>query len=362
METHEKVMTEVDNEVRAMAENFEMKIPRAKIRVKSNDRTPSALSIKKIMIRQSNDSPTKQPNSYEIISQKRPPEVGKPPPSVQLERYELPPAQSPQEKALNNGLDPIGIELISSSNISAGSEYSDKSDDHHTSPKMNREMKNLQKSTNDSKILSDYLTTSTESPRRNRKNKDVPILDPDEEEEVIGSSMEISESPRRSRKNKDVPIVDPDEHMDEVIDSSIDMMEESPRRNKKNKDVPIVNPDEVEEEEETSFAPQRKFWKKKNLPTPIANDEVESDSELVSAMEPPEKRRKSIALARKRSSSTTNRGRKKSIARQLKEELLATSDKDEAPEDEDEDPISEGSFVTSRSIEGRAVNPPPKVS
>lgn len=281
----------------------EIKVPRAKIRVTSHDRTPSASPIRKITIRQSSEDNSKQQQqaNYEIISQnhsKQMEVLTETPTMMKLARYEIQPAQSP----INNGLDPVAMDLISSTGIPssiAGSEYSDKSDDTYGSPKISREMKNLQKSTNNSKILSDYL---------------------------------MDESPRRSRKTKEIPLPDPDEDIEEVEE-------------------------EVEEEEEEELKEM------KHSPVSVTNENVDSDTTLILPMEPPENRRKSVSRSRSRARSSNVRGRKKSIARQLKDELLLTSDKDEAAEEEEEeDQMSEVSYITNRSLEGRAVNPPPKVS
>lgn len=288
-------------------ESVKIKVPRARIRLKSRELTMSKnierslteSPISKIMIRHSADSPSNQQSNYEIITKSRSSRDEIAPqllPTVQIERYEVPPAESPQEKALNNGLDPIGIELISSTSMAsskAESEYSDKSEDLHGSMRMNREMKNLQKSTNDSKILSDYLSSSNESPRsRSRKNKDVPLADPDELEEE--PSLETSEV----------------------------VIKDSPASHREGN---------------------------------------ESDAtEIILTMEPPEQRRKSVPRSRNRSQSAV-RGRQKSVARQMQDEV--TSDKEEAQDDEDDDQASETSTAASRrSIEGRPVNPPPKVS
>lgn len=254
----------------AIDENdVEMKVPSAKIRV-----TSVVSPIGKITIRQSTDSPTKPQTNYEIITQsgrtsQHQESMADLSPTVHLQRYDL--SESP--KVINNGLDPMGIELISSASLAsskAESEYSDKSDESHVTMKISREMKNLQKSTNDSKILSDYLNTTNESPRsRSRKSKDPPLADPDEEEEY-------------------------------------------------------------------------------------------SDSALALPMEPPLNSRISVSRMRNRSRSTV-RSRKKSVARIMSEELLPSSDKEEGIDDE-EDQLSEVSIVTNRSLDGRAVNPPPKVS
>lgn len=288
MKAHEEIMSdhkEVENEVTP-----EIKIPRAKIRVASIDRSSSS-PIAKITIRQSTDSPLRQQSSYEIITTKREGESyaeNALVPTVKLHRYEVP-LQSPQEKMLNNGLDPMALELISSTSMGTSktaSEYSDKSDESFSTPKISREMKNLQKSTNDSKILSNYLSTSSESLRSRRKN-------------VVETTM-----------------------VDDPVEEE------------------VIEKEEDEEEEKESAA------------------ESDSTTILHQLMEPPEMRRKSISRSRSRSRNAF-RGRKKSMARQLIDEV--TSDKEETIEDEDET-MSDVSFITNRSIEGRAVNPPPKVS
>lgn len=283
---------EMEVEESVFEDSVKIKVPRARIRLKSFE-SP----ISKIMIRHSADSPSSQQSNYEIITKSRSvndENLNQRLPTVEIERYEVPQAESPHDKALNNGLDPIGIELISSTSMAsskAGSEYSDKSEDIHSSMKMNREMKNLQKSTNDSKILSDYLSSSNESPRsRSRKNKDVPLADPDEHEEEV-NKLDIKDSPASHREGN------------------------------------------------------------------------ESDTtEIILTMEPPEQRRKSVARSRNRSQSSV-RSRQKSVARQMKDELSVSSDKEEAQEDENDDQMSEVSTEASRrSIEGRSVNPPPKVN
>lgn len=302
---------EVAVEVPEVAATVEIKIPRAIIRVTSDDRMPTVSPIKKITMRQSIDSNSKSQSSdprYEIVAHSKADKIhsdllAQLSPTVHLERFDDMAAESMHERALNNGLDPKEIELISSTRIAsskAESEYSDKSDETHSSLKISREMKNLQKSTNDSKILSDYLNTSTLSPRnRSRKNKDAPIIDPDEAEE-------------------------PEEEMEQDMDLEAEIF-------------------------------------MKHSPSSLANENADSDTTLIMPMEPPEKRRKSVSRSRNRSRSTI-RSRKKSVARLMKDEMSAASDKDEAPEEDEDDQTSEVSFVTNRSLEGRAVNPPPKVS
>lgn len=230
-------------------------------------------------------------------------------PHVRIHRFD----QSPKEKALNNGLDPIGIELISSSDMNtskAGSEFSDKSEDMQGSIKVSREMKNLQKSTNDSKILSDYLHSTNESPRRNRKNKETPKLDPDE-----GLEPEDME-----------------------IEQRIEIMHYSPAG------------DDAQAEAKCSPASED------------VSAAADSDSTMpMQNMDPPDiKKRKSQVRARSHSVGLI-RSRKKSIGQQMKDELSMTSDKEEAHEDE-EDRTSEVSYITNHSLELKTVNPPPKVN
>lgn len=234
-------------------------------------------------------------------------------PTVLIHRFRDERIQSPKEKALNNGLDPIGIELISSSDMNtskAGSEFSDKSDDTQGSIKVSREMKNLQKSTNDSKILSDYLHSTNESPRRNRKNKETPKLDPDE-----GLEPEDME-----------------------IEREIEIMHYSP-----------AGEDASAEEKGSPMSED-------------ASAAADSDSTLpMPSMDPPESKRMAKLHARARAKSLgVFRGRKKSIGQQMKDELQM-SDKEEPHEDE-EDQTSEVSYITNHSLELKAVNPPPKVN
>lgn len=128
--------------------------------------------------------------------------------------------------------------------------------------------------------------------------------------------------------------------------------------------MPIIDPDEVEEE-----AAHEEDEEEENIEITIKhsplslNDGAESDSTMIMPMEPPEKRRKSVSRSRSRARSrSTVRSRQKSIARLMKDELSVTSDKEDLMfDDEEDEEMSEVSFVTNRSIEGRAVNPPPKV-
>lgn len=288
----------VENEA---AEKTDKKNHRFKIRKTSQDRK-SASPIGKIMIRQSTDSPQ---SNYEIITSKSETSADERnlglSPTVKLHRYEVP----SQEKIITNGLDPMAMELISSASMNtpkAASEYSDRSDESFSNQKISREMKNLQKSTNDSKILSNYLNTS-ESPRSRRK--------------VVAEATPVDplEDSLAEYEEKEEEFKDQDQEEIEIDDENDKEMQES----------------------------------------------AESDSTTVlHPMEPPEKRRKSVPRSRSRSRNIM-RGRKKSIARQLKDELNATSDKDDTMEDEEDD-MSETSFVSNPSLEGRSVKPPPKVS
>ena len=293
MEVDETSMPDkAERELETPAYEIEEKIPRALIRLKSDDNNSQTSKPRYMVVHRRSESPCDNKNMKERKAERE----GSVDlhPLVQHIRYDDHSAQSPKDEVLNNGLDPMGMDLISSTNLSmAGSEYSDKSDEHPGLTKMTREMKNLQKSTNESKILSDYLSSSNESPRRSRKSKEPPLPDPDEQFEV--EEMEIEEEE----------------------DGEIDGDTMSP-----------------------------------------ANDGGESDSTLVIAptMEPPNKRRKSEPRSR-----SASQHRKKSMGRRLQDELSMTSDKDENHDDEDDDQ-SEISFITNRSLEGRAVNPPPKVS
>jgi hypothetical protein len=311
---------EVENE--AVEGTPDKKIINAKPRLSSTERK-SESPIGKIMIRQSTDSPQ---SNYEIITSKSDTSVEDRSLVPVLTRYNAP-AQSPKEKALSNGLDPMALELISSTSIGtpkAASEYSDKSDESFSTQKISREMKNLQKSTNESKILSNYLNSSLESPRSRRKN----VIDqaPSEPVNVVESidPLEI-ELPENA-----------EELVEEVEGNAEEAKEPEVEAEAEENDLEEENDKEMQES-------------------------GESDSTVVlHPMEPPEKRRKSVPRSRSRSRNVM-RGRKKSIARQLKDELNVTSDKEEMVEDEEDD-MSEVSFVSNPSLEGRSVKPPPKVS
>jgi hypothetical protein len=315
---------EVENE--AAEGTPDKKVISAKPRLASTERK-SESPIGKIMIRQSTDSPQ---SNYEIITSKPDTSVEDRSlvlsPQVKLTRYDEP-AQSPKEKALSNGLDPISLELISSTSIGtpkAASEYSDKSDESFSTQKISREMKNLQKSTNESKILSNYLNSSLESPRSRRKN----ILD-----QAPAEPVSVAES----ADPLEIALPENAEELVEEVEGNADE-EKEPEVDAE------ADENEVEEEHDKEM-----------------QDSGESDSTVVlHPMEPPEKRRKSVPRSRSRSRNVM-RGRKKSIARQLKDELNVTSDKEEMVEDEEDD-MSEVSFVSNPSLEGRSVKPPPKVS
>lgn len=293
---------EVENEapvVPAPAEVAEIKIPRAKIRVTSIDRTPSP--NKKSWRRQSIEGPVSKPQTHFDDKRRDSKLLDVGPnlsPTVKLTRV------STSSSPLTNGLDPMGMELISGVPLAMNSsDYSDKSEEIFGSPKMNREMKNLQTSTNSSKILSDYLNTSNEGNRsRSRKTKETPA------EEAV----EIEEETEELEETADIEM---DEDMDDDQNDSV-------------------------------------------------KEDIESDTTMILPMEPPDKRRKSIYRSRVQARAiSTAKGRKKSIKRQLNDEMSVASDKEETPGDDDEDDqMSEVSFITNRSLDGRAVNPPPKVS
>lgn len=105
--------------------------------------------------------------------------------------------ESNQDSAFLNGLDPMGIDLISGARTDLFTdepitikqrELSVEKDKIEISPtavikeKISREVRNLQKMTNESKVLSNFMNTSIETPRRGRKQKDTLLIDPDAEE------------------------------------------------------------------------------------------------------------------------------------------------------------------------------------
>jgi hypothetical protein len=307
------------------------------------------------------------PENYEMTRRKRKSNRNRSS-EVQLGSYE----SESKDDALTNGLDPIGIELISSTTISSTkteSEYSEKSIEDIGSTKISREMRNLQKSTNDSKILTDYLTTTHESPRSRRRT---PALQTEKEQlkesepEIESDSdvieglhpddleivdMEIDEEPQRKEEHEEEEKV---ETMEEVgqAEEEVEEAEEAEEEGE----------EEEEEEEDMEDEVQESFKEDivvKQSPQSSHNDGFDSESTTVLPMEPPNKRRKSFSRSRSRS---IFRSRQKSVAQQMKDEMSVTSDKEETQDDEDDDRTSETSFVTRRSIDGRPVNPPPKVS
>lgn len=300
--------------------------------------------------------------SYESVRRKRKNRHRSP--DVHLGSYE---SESHKDDALSNGLNPMEVELISSTTISSTkteSEYSDKSMDDIVSLKISREMKNLRRSTNDSKILTDYLNSTHESPRSRRRTP-APLLklakdtelEPEDFKDAIEDinpeeieEMEVEQPPKEQEEEKTKPSEEAD-HMEEGEDDIEEVEEED--EVEEEEDEAEVKIDEVQE----SFSEEIKM---KESPQSTQNDEIDSDATMVLPMEPPNKRRKSVPRSRSRLNSTF-RSRKKSVHQQLKDEMSVTSDKEDFAEDEEED-VSEASFVTRRSIDGRPVNPPPKVS
>lgn len=225
--------------------------------------------------------------------------------------------------SLDNGLDPIAIELISgglemnNDVMSSGiiidmkdnkiSKQSNETNSYlNTSElidestisfsRMSREMRNLQKSTQDSKVLSDYLN-DFDSPRiRNRKTKEA----------------------NSSANDSDIT----NENASLIID----------------KEIPLKN-------------------------GTTENDD--SDSTIIVRDEIGKKRRRSIS--RSRTSRTAHRSksvaaRPKSLSRLLSDEMAATSDKEDNHHDQDElDDLTNTIIMNMKPIENRAPNPPPKV-
>jgi hypothetical protein len=222
--------------------------------------------------------------------------------------------------SLDNGLDPIAIELISagleitndvmSSDIIVDMEdnkiskesnetYLNTSEliDESTIPfsRMSREMRNLQKSTQDSKVLSDYLN-DFDSPRiRNRKMKET----------------------NSSANDSDIT----NENGSLIID----------------KEVPLKN-------------------------GTTENDD--SDSTIIVRDEIGKKRRRSVS--RSRTSRTAHRSksvaaRPKSLSRLLSDEMAATSDKEDNHDQDELDDLTNTIIMNIKPIENRAPNPPPKV-
>ncbi|KAL7033510.1 hypothetical protein ACKWTF_007618 [Chironomus riparius] len=230
-----------------------------------------------------------------------------------------------QNTSLDNGLDPIGIELISASleqnsNMMSSDTITDMKDNNilkhsneanlslktaelsfdesnvsHPRERMSREMRNLQKSTQDSKVLSNYLN-HFDSPRiRLRKTKESNSLANDTE----------------------------------IINDNVSLMIE--------KEIPL----------------------KSGI---TENDD--SDSTTVVRDEIGKKRRRSIS--RSRTSRTSQRSksvavRPKSLSRLLSDEMALTSDKEENQDEDEIDDLTNTIVMNNvKPIENRALNPPPK--
>lgn len=225
--------------------------------------------------------------------------------------------------SLDNGLDPIGIELISAglgrlnNNIVSSATMIDMEDDNiikqsneinshvksselvfdesTVSHRMSREMRNLQKSTQDSKVLSNYLN-DFDSPRiRNRKIKEA------------NSSANDSD----------------------IINENVSLISDM--------EVPLK-----------SGTPE--------------NDD--SDSTVIIRDEVGKKRRRSISRTRTlrtahRSKSVTTRP--KSLSRLLSDEMAVTSDKEDNNDEDEIDELTNPVIMNVKAIENRALNPPPKV-
>lgn len=317
------------------------------------------------------EDPQVTQGSYELTRKKRKSSRNRSS-DVQLGSYELD-SHKNDSLTISNGLDPMGIELISSTTISStktDSEYSDKSVQEIGLTKISREVRNLQKSTNDSKILTDYLNTTYESPRSRRRTPAEKVREPEPElgaepdtdmpfvpEDINPEDIEEAEVSVEEPKVEKVEDDDEEEEAEEKAESEAGDGDDDEEEEEEQQ-----QPDN-EEEEETADDTIEDFKDEivmKESPKSSHNDGNDSDATMVLPMEPPLKRRKSVSRSRSRSRSTF-RSRQKSVAQQMKDEMLLTSDKEEAPDEEDDDRISESSFATNRSIDGRPVNPPPKV-
>jgi hypothetical protein len=179
-------------------------------------------------------------------------------------------------------------------------------------PKMTREMRNLQKSTNDSKVLTDFLNT-IDSPRiRARKPKESPSPSTNVNNNASSSEPEKSSDPLNDSISKN--------NLTEF-----------------DKEIPLKK-------------------------SPVSNDGMDSDSTVIFREENIKKRRKSVLRSRSRARSVTGRSRQKSISRTLNDELTIENDKDEKTNDNDEIEIeNEISYSSVKYFENRAPNPPPKV-
>lgn len=248
---------------------------------------------------------------------------------------------STSSQSVNNGLDPIGMELISaeipqtldssSEIVESGISDKDKEEEKEQEQeniithdeasldiksadndnsneenviiitKMSREMRNLQKSTKDSKVLSNYLNDFFSPRSRNRKStKDFNSL-ANESDTIIENNISS-----------------------EITHSGTD-----------DKEVPLK----------------------------AGSPEIDSDSTTVVREEHSgRKRRRSLSRSARRSKSAGARSRPKSLSRMLSDEMAATSDKDDNREDDDLEDVTNVSLLATKPIENRASNPPPKVS
>lgn len=284
--------------------------------VPSIERTFSSPQATQFTIRKSVDS-----SSFEIVT----PTISdqhlevsisnKQTPSVKLNRIESPTKSS--SIAMESGLDPIGIDLISqalptldasrihefppfANEIIASSTPSSIITTTNASvlttttpPKISREFRLLQQSTNSSKVLSNFLETS-DTPRRRK--------------------------PTHPSKANELTELESEAELGMETDSL------------------------------ASFDTIRPL-----KCSPLSHD---SDSTIVLQDDDDQKRRKSVSRSRSRPRSRTGEGRKKSIFKQFDDEMAAASEKEETEETNEEiDDI----LIPPRTFENRAPNPPPKV-
>jgi hypothetical protein len=172
----------------------------------------------------------------------------------------------------------------------------------NSTPKISREMKNLQKSINESKVLSDFQNTSG----------------------GVRSRKSLKDSSNASATTVE---------LEQMSDTNTSVTTEN------DKELPLKN-------------------------SPSQNDENDSDSTVILRDGSREKkRRKSFSRSRSRGRSVKGRGRQKSMSKQFQEEMETASDKDiNHEENEDVDNLPDIPFTASKLIENRSVNPPPKVT
>lgn len=171
-------------------------------------------------------------------------------------------------------------------------------DSSATVPKMSREMRNLQKSTQDSKVLSKYLNDDSPRVRRN-KIKEINSL--------VNESDATTGSPNATG----------------TISSNLDA--EEPLKGETqdhDSDSTVVVRDESSKKRRRSVSRPRSSY-----------------------------RTKSMAATRA-----------KSLSRMFSADMSANSDKEEPIEDEEIDELANVSTAAMKPIENRAPNPPPKVS